>query len=335
MLNVVYGVPAVPPAAPPAVWQALGMTWTGHDGSVWDLVDPLISGVSLQAGVRGLLLPEEARYTGVSPASAGSRYRGHRTLEREVFWPLKVYSDISSQAWIEHDRALFATLDIEQVGTWTVVQPDGHTRTLQVRWTGDGDGATDIDPTLVGWHVYGLYGVAEQPYWVGQLVSRAFRASSAVPFFVPGPSDDVLQVSEGSLVAGSVISNPGERPAWVQWWVRDAESAILGVGSRLIDVPFAVDTGRMLVIDTDPRVRTAIDIPAPPLDGSGNEQPLEAQRAWVAQQLPTGVNRTGELGPTTKFAPVDKGSAAPLSITVVGASASVRASLVPLHRRAW
>lgn len=329
MARVVLAAPSVPPPPPGAVWTGLEMTWTGWDGSVWDLVDPRVSGISLQAGVRGLGLPQVDRFVGVSPGAAGSRFRGSRTLEREVFWPLKVYSDAGSRAWIEHDRRLFATLDVDRPGIWTVRHPDGRERSLRVRFVSDGDGASEIDPALVGWAMYGLTGVAEQPFWAGELVTRPFVPSEPVSF-IPEGGGPPFHVAEGSLAANSVIDNPGDQSAWVSWWLQASTSATLGVGDRVIDVPFEIDPGRMLVIDTDPTVRTAIEIDAPT-----PEDPVETQRAWVASQLPTGTDRTGELGPSTKFAAVPPGAASPLSITLAGTSASVRASLVPLYRRAW
>lgn len=310
------------------------MTWTGWDGSVWDLVNGEVSGISLLAGVRGLTRPPSSRYTSSSPAIAGSRWLGSRDEERPVFWPVKVYTDAGSQAWIEHDAAFWRTLAPGRTGVWEVKQPNGVKRFLRVRFTGDGDGAFDLDPTLVGWAVYEVYGVAEDPYWYGDPISRVFEPSDPIDF-LPTTGGPPFRISEGSLTATAQIANPGDEEAWVQWWITDATSAVVGVGDRLITVPFEVADGRLLVVDATPTAREAIEIDTPPLATDGGPLPLSEQVAWVEAHLPTGINRTLELGAATKWAPVQPSAAADLSISVVGTTAKVRATIVPRHHRAW
>lgn len=332
--RIVYAVPYAPPGAPPNAWPGMRHTWTGWDGSLWDLNGMNGSGVWLRAGVRGLGTGPRDRFADTSPAVAGSRWRGSRAREREVFWPLTVYSHAGSQAWIDYDSAFWRTLDEDRPGVWTVTQPNGDARALTCRFVSDGDLPIGMNPALVGWAQYGVYLVAEQPYWAGELITRSFRPSDPLPF-LPGGFGPPVAISEGSLTASAAIANPGDVPSWLEWWVQDAESAVVGVGDRLITVPFVVAPDRLLVIDTSPSAKSAIEIDAPPLGTDGNPQPIDAQQAWVAEHLAAGVDRTRELGSDTKWGALPRGTSSDLSVSVVGTSGTVRASHVPLYRRAW
>lgn len=321
----VFAVPAPPPAAPVNPWPGMRMTWEGWDGSLWDLTDPETSGVSLQAGVRGLLTPAFRRHTTSSPAVPGARNRGYSTDERSVFWPVKVFQDTGSQAWIDHDAAFWRTFHPERTGVWTVTQPSGKARSLRCRFVEAQDGL-DIDPSLMGWAVYGIGLVAEQPYWTGDVVTREFVPSDPVPFF-PGPP---FTISEGSLQRSAAIDNPGDEPAYLTWWLNGPTTGTFGVGARVVDVPFEISEGRTLVLDGSPTARTALEIASPPADLA-----LTEQLTLVQERLRTGAtDRTRELGASSKWGPVPAGTAVPLSVDAVGAG-TIRAFLTPQHHRAW
>ncbi|EYR64679.1 hypothetical protein N866_07205 [Actinotalea ferrariae CF5-4] len=325
MSAIVYAVPGRPPAPPANPWPGMRMTWTGWDGSEWDLTDPEASGVSLQAGVRGLLMPPFRRHTTSSPAVAGSRPRGYSTDERPVFWPVKVFQDTSSQDWIDHDAAFWRTLAPGRTGVWTVTQPSGRSRSLRCRFEELQDGL-DIDPSLMGWVVYGITLVAEEPFWTGEPVTRQFVPSTTVPFF-PGPP---FGISEGSLSTSAAIDNPGDEPAYLSWWLHGPTTGTFGVGGRVIDVPFEVAPGRTLVLDSAPTVRGAREIDTPPAGLSPQQE-----TTWVSERLRTAaVDRTKDLGATSKWGAVPAGTAVPLSVAAVGTGA-LRASLLPQHYRAW
>ncbi|MGN8245232.1 hypothetical protein ACTHAM_002351 [Cellulomonas soli] len=332
MSPTVFAVPFIPPPPPLPAFRGFGMTWTGWDGTVWDLTggESEGTGLSLQSGVRGHDVPPKSRrFSSDSPALAGSRTRGFQVLDREVFWPLRVYSDASSQAWVEYDRAFWRTLQEDRPGVWTLIHPDGTRRTLRCAYAETDGSASDIDPSLVGWALYGINLVAEQPYWQGAPVVRRFAAAAAAPF-IPEGGGPPFAIGEESTLSTATITNPGDVPSWVTWWVTDTDSLTIGVDGRAVVVPFEVGPGRMLVIDTSPAARTAKEIDAPPIDLVTRE----AQESWVASQLPTATDRTRELGPSTKWGPVPAGGMVDVSIDMVGPG-SVRASLVPLHRRAW
>lgn len=310
------------------------MTWQGWDGSLWSLAGDRASDVYLRPGVRGVDLTPHDRFTDSSPAVPGSRWRGSRATEREVFWPITVRDADTPQAWIERDRAFWRTMHPDRPGVWTVTQPDGAARALRCRFVSC-DTPLTHDPARRGSAQYGIYLVAEDAHWAGQLISRAFESSDPLDF-LPSTGGPPFRISEGSLSVTANIANPGDVPAAVEWWLTDAESAVVGVGDRVAVVPFPIEEGRMLVIDTRPTARSAIEIDRPPLDPDGQPLPLEAQQEWVAAALPSGVDRTRELGAASKLnGRVPPAQAAELAISLVGVGAQVRATIVPQYFRAW
>lgn len=295
------------------------MTYTSAEGDVWDLLHGN-SGVVLEPkGVRGLRMPPLKRYTSSSPALDGTAYRGMRVDEREVFWPLFVYSDGTSQEWIEHDRRLWDAFDPAKVGTWTVVHPNGERRTLSIRLLDDGDSAWDRDPSQVGWEAYGVRFVAEDPYWHGPAVVRSWASGTAVDFFNGGAAPP-FRISDGASVSTATMSNPGDVDAWPVWTVFGPTTSVdLGLNEQVIEAHFPLPAGKALIVDTDPRQQTALDADAASVGGE-----------TIA--IPTGVDLTGQLG-AVDFAPIPPGQSVALSLTMAG-SGTVQASLRPSYYRA-
>lgn len=304
-MTVVFASPAQAVAAS-APAGGLSMSWTGWDGSVWDLSQPEVSGLFLGAQARGLGAPDADRFSTVSPALAGSRHRGSRILEREVFWPLHILGDPGS-AWVGRDGAFWRTMRPDAPGVWSVTGPDGSTRSLTCRWVSTEDSFL-MDPTRVGWASYGVYLVAdEDPYWSGAPVVRSFSPGEPVDFFDPAGSPP-FHISAGNLLASATVDNPGDvesHPIWrVDGPVTDVE---VGVQGRVIEVPIEVAGGESLTIDTSPTAQTAIR--------SGGE------------------DVTSQLG-AVDFAPIPAGDVVPLSLSMVG-TGTVTVTLPTRYLRAF
>jgi hypothetical protein len=276
------------------------MTWTGWDGSVWSLSDSQ-HGTVMLPGVRGLNMPGVTHYTTTNANLPGARWRGHTTDVREVFWPIQIYSNTGSVEWLARDRAFWKTMRPEKTGTWSVIQPDGQSRSLKLRFQDDGTQTFDTDPAIVGWTNYGITLQAEEPYWAGPSEIRSWTAGNAVPFF---PN---LTISPGGTLASAQIVNPGDVDIWPVWKIHGpSTTAQVGLNGRLITVPFTVNAGQVLTIDTSPRVQTAM------LDG---------------------VDRTADLG-TVDFAPIPADGTTTLSLSMTG-TGSISATITPLYLRAW
>lgn len=305
--------PEPPPPAPDTTWGALGVTWTGWDGSVWELASPQSPVWLTPGGTRGLNMPPVTRYTTESPALAGSRWRGYRVAERPVFWPVFVYGD-STDEWRAVDRAWWATMHPERPGVWTIAQPDGARRHLTCRYADDGGHVYGRDPFATGWQLYGVELVAEDPFWRGEPIRREFTADSGGNFYGPTPptSAPPYVISPSDTAAGAEIDNPGDEPAWPVWTLHGPwATALAGVGGRLVEIPFPLTAGKSLTIDTRPDQLTAVD-------SDGND-------------------RVDDLG-AVEFGYIDAGASVPLVITWTGATdqdTSAVVELEPLYHRAW
>jgi hypothetical protein len=302
-----YDPPAAAVVASP--WTSFAaMTWTAPNGDMWDLKGApwSPSGVVLQRGARGLGMPPSDRFTTKSPAIAGSRSRGYRTDEREVIWPLKVFQDGGSTEWMRYDRAFWSTMAPDRTGVWTVTHPDGQTRSLTLRFVNDGNDTAPVDPMLVGWALYGITLVAEQPYWEGTPLVRSWKASAPVSFFGAGAPS--FYISSGSTFSTATIDNPGDVEMWPQWVLSGPiTSAAVGVNGHIVQYAVAIPDGQYRIIDTRPDHLTIVD--------------------------QAGADRLADLG-QAEFAPVPAGASVPLDISVVGAG-TVTMIANPLYQRAW
>lgn len=309
-MGVVIGGYIAPPA-PPVLWVGLDMKWIGWDGSEWSLTNPS-DGTVMLPGVRGMNMPPIIHHRAAHASLPGARWRGNSVDIREVFWPIQIYTNLGSQEWIEIDRAFWKTMDPTKTGTWVVVQPDGTTRSLKLRFVDDGTQTFEHDPTLEGWTNYGITMAAEQPYWEGSAISGLWQAGSQSPFF-GGTGAPAFTISPSNTLADATITNPGDVDSYVTWRVYGpVTSATVGVNGRNITIPFTIAAGDVLEIDTSPSGQIAL---MGPLGG------------------PLTIDKTPDLG-DIDFAPLPAREQSSLSLAMSG-TGSVVATFTPLYYRAW
>lgn len=227
------------------------MWWEDYLGNKWDFTSEQ-SGVYLlgDAQIKGLHMPPLTRYVDKSPSLAGSRFRGYDTEEREVVWPLRVYNDVSSQAWIEHDNRFWDTLHPERTGKWYVRQPNGQARYLTLRFVDDPT-TFNVDPALVGWQIYSPILAAERPFWQGKVERRTFGPAGVGPWLSPPNSDSVFQISRARNVETATVKNDGDVDAYPRWWgIGPSSSMQFGVGADTIQIPFALGVNDWVYVDT-------------------------------------------------------------------------------------
>ncbi|MDQ1053169.1 hypothetical protein QE394_001097 [Arthrobacter sp. SORGH_AS 212] len=326
MANIVYGAPYIPPVDPAPAWSGMPMTWTAK-GTEWALTDRS-TGIFLLPGVRGLGSARQERHSTSSPAVAGSQYQGTSFLDREVMWPLKIWHNGGSTAWMERDRAFWKTMDPKDIGVWTVVHPDGNHRSLTLRFVDDGDHSRERNPLRIGWDRYNINLVAEQPFWVGRPVVRSFIGEAPPPPFF-GNDGPIVNIASDFSAANARMDNPGDEESFPRWFIDgDTESAHVGVGEEIVHVPFPIDAGYCLVIESDPDLigGTLYEITA-----SGAEKKPSERVIGVDMINP--VDMSPELG-ETDFAPVPAGAQVPLSLSISGTGA-VEVLLPTLYRRPW
>lgn len=325
-MGIAYALPYTPPAPPASPWRGVELSWTGWDGSEWELTRPA-AGLFLRPGIRGLGLPTFERQSSSSPSIAGSRHRGTVVKDREVFWPLYLYSDKSSAEFLSRDRAFWGSLDPDVEGTWEARLPDGTKRTLALRLTGSED-SLNYDPVQRGWASYGINLLADQPYWLGETVRQSWNQDDLRNYYVTaadratyGYADDVIHyVSPGGTLDSATFTNDGDVPSYPVWTVIGHTTAVaFGVGAGRIVVPFEIPAGYAVQLDTDP---------------------VNGQVLWYGQWDPatktisSPLDRTAELDPTSSFLPIPSGQDRPLSFTMTG-QGTIIAEVRNKYRRAF
>lgn len=330
-MGISYAIPYRPPAPAASPWTRLRMTWTAK-GVTWPLTSPA-SGLFLMPGIRGLGTVTTERHSTSSPAVAGSRHEGTSVLDREVFWPVHIYSDYrvddaaGSAAWMERDRAFWQGMDPDDTGVWEVHLPDSTKRRLRIRFRDDGDHTFTYDPMKHGWQSYGLKFVAEHPYWEGEPVVRSWKNGEYQPFFEPnGPH--LFNIGSGAEISEATIDNLGDVESYARWFI-DGETteAAVGVNGLVAEVPFDVPEGKCLVIESEPDLigATMYDV----VPGA----PSKPSERVIGVDMVNPVDRSADLG-EADFAPIPAGASVPLSLSLAG-TGTVEALLPSLYRRAW
>jgi hypothetical protein len=327
-MSVLYADSSLP-SGPPSDALRLGMdiTWESN-GFIWDLCSG-VSGVYLLSGTRGLHMPTGTRFRDTSPAVHGSQHRGHVWNEREVFWPLKTWHPDAGQSWVDRDGAFFAGLDPTITGRWTVTQPGGISRYLDLRYEpSTSDDGFEILPSLTGWARYGVYMIADQPFWVGAPSVKSWEAPTEPEPFLEPTGPHLLNITQGFSFSTASIDNNGDVPSYIQWFVDGLAQAgsSVGVGGNLVSIPFEVPVGKCLVIESDPtRIgATLYDVV--------NGAPKPYQRV-IGIDMVNPVDVSGDLG-EADFGSVSPGKSIPLQIEMAG-SGIVEAYLPNLYKRAW
>lgn len=316
MYPVVLGTPPVAPPVAPRQWWGMSLTWTGPDGSVWDLTDPAGGVVLVRDGVEGLHFPRIKKHKSRSRAFPGHRLRGWQTETRDVFWKVYVWAD-GTNAWLDRIDQFFATIHPKKEGVWTVRVGNRSPRTLRLTGVFDEPHSYDRDPTLRGWQVYSIALEAAQPYWEGETVRRGPWSTPQPVDFFPEDGAPEFGISSAANFATAAVPNAGDVEAYGIWWVRDALTDIeLGVGGALIRPPGGLSDGQMLRIDTDPRNPTAQLGAA--VDDTDDFVGDDVTRALGLQD----------------YARISPGESVPLHVSANG-TGSVMFDLTPLHFRAF
>lgn len=229
-------------------------TWTGWDGSVWDLSDVEGGVFLLNEGLEGLGMPDITNYTHSSPVVHGEQWDGWLATGRKVFWSVAVFHDNSSTGWVARHRAFWKTMRPGKTGVWSVELPGGEKFSLTLRFKGHGDHSYTTDPVHRGWEVYGIELFPEQPFWEAKPIVKRWDSEVQVPFLGPDDVGPPFYVSPSTTLGSAKLTNPGDVESFIEWTVTGPTlSVAVGIGEENTVVPFPVPDGEKLVIDTDPR----------------------------------------------------------------------------------
>jgi hypothetical protein len=297
-------------STPPPPTNGTFHTLTGVDGSVWELTNPEAA-VRLKRGVRGLGLPTTQRDSSRSPIVPGSRTRGIQVFDRDVFWPVGVWQGGTPQQWLDLDAAWWRAWSFDQTCRWTVTQPNGSFRYLDLLLRDDSDFTAKADPSLIGWVMYGMNLVAPQPYWRGPDVTRSFEGLTPQDFYSGTP----YYISASNNPGSATLDNPGDIASWPTWTITAGVGGLdswqVGLDGHLVGSDVPLLEGQSVTIVTDPAA------------------PVVGQTA-VREN---GDDVTGLIDPLD-YAPVPPGTALPLSLLLDGAG-MIDVALPALYRRAW
>ena len=309
-------------------WLGLPMRWEGADGSEWELTDRS-RGVYMRPGVRGLNMPQYDRYSSTAALVPGSRHKGSRALDREVFWPLKVWTDKGSVEWMRFDRAFWDSFDPDAEGRWVVTHPDGATRYLRCRFV-EVDDDFGKNPIRRGWAEYKIRMLADSVFWRGETQKEAFRPPDPRNFYVTeadraqyGYAADVIEyLSPGGSLDSATFRNDGDVPLYPVWTaLGSVQNVSFGPEGGSIIIPFEIPDGFATRIDTNP--------------ADPNARVLwYGQWNATSQTIVNPVDRTAELNPATRYMPIPKGQSQKLNIQMTGVG-TVIVEGVAQYRRAW
>jgi len=258
-------------------------TWTGWDGTVWDLTDPRGGVFLLADGLEGIDFPELTNHTHDSAVVNGVRWEGFHIPDRKVFWPIYIYHDEGSVSWIHRHRAFMRTLRPGTVGVWTVELPTGEKRSLTLRLKALTRSSSN-DPAFRGWGIYGIEFLPEQPLWEGQPIIRWWDNAAQTPLLgTVGGSAPPFHISPFQTLGNATVNNPGDTETYAKWTVLGPTTSVqVGVGDGIAIANINVAAGQKLVINTDPRNFEAT------LDGVNVFPQLE--RFDTDMRLPPGEN---------------------------------------------
>lgn len=309
---VYYATPA--PAAPSDAFrrEGLTLTWTGWDGSIWDLGSRQ-SGVFLLAGVRGLHMPTGTRHRDTSPGAHGSQHRGTLWEEREVFWPVKTWHGESGSQFMDRDSAFWRTMDPDLPGRWTITRQGVASRHLDLRYEpATKDEGFEVLPSLRGWAHYSIYLTADQPFFTGAPTVKSW----------PVPA-----------IGSATLTTSGDVPAPSAWHLDGPieAGAYIEVGGRRTTIPFNIPDWFVLVIDTDP---TRLGATLYHISNTAGRARPAADRV-LGRDLDSPQDRNRQVGRILQ-SPIRPGAPAQTFFSAQGTGAAKIEAVIPAYyKRAW
>jgi hypothetical protein len=292
----------------PILFTGLRHTWTGWNGTTFDLTDAS-AGVGLLGGLVGMHLPSFEQQLDELAGVDGARYRSSRTRPRNPEWTIGIFGD-STDEWRERDQLWWDTLDPDKPGLWQVTDPEGRSRSLRARLRSSEEHEYPQDPYEAGWSVYSVSLLAEQPYWEGApILSPVWGSADNQNFTGPDDAAPSYYIGAASNLSTAEMTNPGKVDAWLSYTITaltgGISSVTINAGGGALGYG-AIAAGQTVRIWTDP------------------EQPYALRGT---------TDVTGTVDPWNPR-PIPAGETSPMSITLVG-NGTVQASFTPRYYRAF
>ena len=288
----------------------LQISWTGTDGSSWDL----ISGpIALRAdGIQGLGMPTTADTVRATGLTHGQTFQSWRLQPRPFFMPL-IFQDASRYDVQGLQRSFWRSMEVGKYGTLAVTDSAGYRRSLQLRFVDDVNLSYSVDPyaPVLGEKAFGVNLIADNPFWQGDTESITFGLGpgGTATFFGNGSSATPFYIVKSAGGTAATLSNFGDLPAYVTYTISAPMTSFdLTVDGHHVTGAIELVDDEALTIETSPQSQIAYKD-----DGSRMTRYLTA----------------------ADFAPVpDSGEPVPIGIDVVG-TGSVTVSFRPQYMRAF
>jgi hypothetical protein len=297
------------------------VSWTGVDGSMWDLTDYL-SPVQL-VSAEFPTMPQFTQQFAASPARDGRRYEGTTWQEANCILTV-VVGDVVAPEGFKHrrkgtewrllDRAFRRSVSPDATGELTITDRNSGTlRRLRLRLDKPLTLPSAEDPAILGVVTYSLILTADDsPWWEGPPVPAEFGAGAKQGPFFGGPTGNTLfYISQTDQLANATIHNPGDREAWPVWWARGPFlTAEVGIQDQTVLLPFTRAAGEYVYVDSYNQTITDQD----------------GKSLW---------DQMGFTDPV--FAPIQPGETVSLHTALTGSDgrAGIGVTLTPLYEGPW
>jgi len=284
-------------------------TWTGRDGSAWDLTAGRVRLDKRPVG--GVGEPEWVRSVRSSAGQSGQRRTAWSTAKaRAGFLPFFL-AETEPAARVATEAAWWASWDVDFPGTLTITQPDGSSRSIAACLQDDADYEPAKDPYTRPTDKLAVNWVADDPWWRGPAVVRTFGQQASQNFFGTryGPP---FFISSSNILATATLTNSGDIDAPVLITVMGPATGFdFTISGHRVAGSIPVVAGASLLLDSDVRHLSATSLAT---DGT---------RTDVTRQLAV-----------ADFARIPRKSTVPLTAQLTG-SGSVTVRHEPRYRRAW
>lgn len=242
---------------PTLINQMPQVSFTDPAGTVTKLSD-WENGWLLQPGAKGLDMPAYAFLQDESPGIDGYALRDVRAQGKEVILPMAFWMNDNRAAYLARRRAFIKSLNPKRgVGTLTLTQPDGDTRTIGAYYASGMEGDESLDAAGERWCINAITFGVPSPYWTGAGVSIEWKAGASGTFlpFLP------LTVGDSQALGAVTVDNDGDDVAYPVWTVTGPATTISLIndssGDNLV-LPRTLSSSDTVVIDTRERRQTAL-----------------------------------------------------------------------------
>ncbi|MFJ6729364.1 phage distal tail protein [Streptomyces sp. NPDC091281] len=283
----------LPPEVQPGVpWPTLinqmpAVAFTDPRGVTTHLSD-WENGWLLQPGAKGLDMPAFAFTTDETPGVDGYALRDVRATGKEIVLPLAIFSNDSRTAYKTRRRAFIKSLNPKRgVGTLTLTEPDGATRSIDAYYTGGIEGDEALDAAGERWCINAITFGCPSPFWVGDTVTQTWKISTGGDFYPVLP----LAVGDSQVLGAITVDNAGDDDAYPIWTIQGPATSITltnDTSGQTLVLTRTITGTDTIVIDCRDRQQTAL------LNSLTNLWPdlSDASELWALQEGINDLNLT-------------------------------------------